>query len=145
MNKLLDIPFMLTEILLFGMTFEQNKILFNAVQIFSKNPIVFYRFDSCGVHTPISISIHFHPFHFTLFFFIIYLCIYLFIYCFICICTLFTPQPLRTVGVLFSPMVSRWAGGRPGRRVVGRREKVCPGCISETVRCRKLIFGRDIC
>ena len=23
----------------------------------------------------------------------------------------------------------------------GRREKVCPGCISETVRCRKLILG----
>ena len=26
----------------------------------------------------------------------------------------------------------------------GQREKVCPGCISETVRCRKLILGRDI-
>ena len=24
----------------------------------------------------------------------------------------FTPQPLRAVGVLFSPMVSGWAGGR---------------------------------
>ena len=24
------------------------------------------------------------------------------------------------------------------------REIVCPGCISETVRCRKLILGRDI-
>ena len=23
-------------------------------------------------------------------------------------------------------------------------KKVCPGCISETVRCRKLILGRDI-
>ena len=34
------------------------------------------------------------------------------------------------------PMVSEWVGGR--------REKVCPGCISETVRCRKLIHGRDI-
>ena len=42
-----------------------------------------------------------------------------------------TPQPLRAVGV-FSLMVSRWAGGR--------QEKVCPDCISETVRCRKLIF-----
>ena len=30
-----------------------------------------------------------------------------------------------------------WAGGR----VAG---KVCPGCISETVKCRKLILGRDI-
>ena len=48
---------------------------------------------------------------------------------------IFTPQPLRAVGVLFSPMVSGWAGG--GKRV-------CPGCISETVRCRKLILGRDI-
>ena len=26
-------------------------------------------------------------------------------------------------------------------QVVG---KVCPGCISQTVRCRKLILGRDI-
>ena len=41
------------------------------------------------------------------------------------------------VGVLFSPMVSGWSGGR----VDGRREIVCPGCISETVRCRKLILG----
>ena len=41
---------------------------------------------------------------------------------------IFTPQPLRAVGVLFSP----------------RREIVCPGCISETVRCRKFILGRDI-
>ena len=49
---------------------------------------------------------------------------------------IFNPQPLRAVGVLFSPMVSGWAGGR--------RDKVCPGCISETVRCRKLILGRDI-
>ena len=34
-----------------------------------------------------------------------------------------------------------------GVRMVGRvggREIVCPGCISETVRCRKLILGRDI-
>ena len=35
----------------------------------------------------------------------------------------FTPQPLRAVGVLFSPMVSGWAGGR----VVGRREKSLSG------------------
>ena len=53
-----------------------------------------------------------------------------------CPMTRFTPQPLRAVGVLFSPMVSEWAGGR--------REIVCPGCISETIRCRKLILGRDI-
>ena len=46
------------------------------------------------------------------------------------------PQSLRAVGVLFSPMVSGWAGGW--------REEVCPACISETVRCRKLILGRDI-
>ena len=45
----------------------------------------------------------------------------------------FTPQPLRAVGVLFSPMVSGWAGGW----VAG---KVCQVCISETLRCRKLIL-----
>ena len=48
----------------------------------------------------------------------------------------FTPQTLRAVGVLFSPMVSGSAGGR--------QEKVCPDCISETVNCRKLIHGRNI-
>ena len=48
------------------------------------------------------------------------------------------------VGVLFSPMVSGGSGGRPGGQLGGRREIVCPGCISETVRCRKLILGRDI-
>ena len=32
----------------------------------------------------------------------------------------FTPQPLRAVGVLFSPMVSGWAGGRAGGRPGGR-------------------------
>ena len=31
-----------------------------------------------------------------------------------------------------------------GVRMGRRREKVCPGCISETVRCRKLTLGRDI-
>ena len=36
------------------------------------------------------------------------------------------------------------AGVLSGGRVFGRREKVCPGCISETVSCRKLILGRDI-
>ena len=57
---------------------------------------------------------------------------------------IFTPQPLWAVGVLFSPMVSGWAGGQASCRVGGQREKVCPGYISETVRCRKLILGRDI-
>ena len=60
------------------------------------------------------------------------------------ILAIFTPQPSRAVGVLFSPMVSGSAGGCPVGRAGGRREKVCPGCISETVRCRKLILGRDI-
>ena len=27
---------------------------------------------------------------------------------------IFTPQPLRAVGVLFLPMVSGWVGGRAG-------------------------------
>ena len=31
-----------------------------------------------------------------------------------------------------------------GRRLGGRREKLCPGFISETVRCRKVILGGDI-
>ena len=35
-------------------------------------------------------------------------------------------------------------GVRMSGRAGGRQEKVCPGCISETVRCRKLILGRDI-
>ena len=29
-----------------------------------------------------------------------------------------------------------------GRRSGGWWEKVCPGCISETIRCRKLILGK---
>ena len=49
--------------------------------------------------------------------------------------TFFTQQPLRAVRVLFSPIVSEWVGGR--------REKVCPGCISETIRCRMLRLGSD--
>ena len=35
-------------------------------------------------------------------------------------------------------------GGRASGRVGGWREIVCPGSISVTVRCRKLILGRDI-
>ena len=36
------------------------------------------------------------------------------------ILAIFTPQPLRAVGVLFSPMVSGWAGGRASCRAGGR-------------------------
>ena len=43
----------------------------------------------------------------------------------------FTPQPLR----IFTH------GVRMDGRVAG---KVCLACISQIVRCRKLIFGRDI-
>ena len=32
----------------------------------------------------------------------------------------FTPQPLRAVGVFFSPMVSGWAGGRTSGQAGGR-------------------------
>ena len=64
------------------------------------------------------------------------------------VCRVFTPQPIRAVRVLFSPMVSRWVGvqaGRSGIWVGGQPgEKVCRGYISETVRCRKLKLGRDI-
>ena len=35
-------------------------------------------------------------------------------------------------------------GVRMGRQAGGRQEEVCPACISETVRCRKLILGREI-
>ena len=34
---------------------------------------------------------------------------------------LVTPQPVRAVRVLFSPMVSRWAGSRVDRRAVGKK------------------------
>ena len=40
------------------------------------------------------------------------------------------------VWLLFSSMVSGW--------VSGLRQKICPGCITETVRCRKLILSMDI-
>ena len=33
---------------------------------------------------------------------------------------IFTPQPLRAVGVLFSPMVSGWAGRRAGGWAAGK-------------------------
>ena len=45
-------------------------------------------------------------------------------------------------GIVFTHGVRM--GGQASWRVCGRREKVCPGCISETIRCRKLILGRDI-
>ena len=49
----------------------------------------------------------------------------------------FTPQPLRAVGVLFSPKVSVWAGGQ--------REKVCPSCVAETIRCRGCRCATSLC
>ena len=63
------------------------------------------------------------------------------------ICTLFmfiinfhfNPTALKGCrGIVFTHDVRM--GGHPR----GRWEKVCPGCISETVSCRKLIRGRDI-
>ena len=47
---------------------------------------------------------------------------------------------LRALRVLFSPLVFGLVGGWVG----GQRQKVCLRYMSETVRCRKLIFGRDI-
>ena len=46
----------------------------------------------------------------------------------------------------FLKFLHRSAKGLSGYSLDGgrRREKVCPACILETVRCRKLIFGRDI-
>ena len=37
------------------------------------------------------------------------------------ISSIFTPQPLRAVGVLFSPMVSGWAGGKMFVRAVSQK------------------------
>ena len=46
--------------------------------------------------------------------------------------------PLRLSGYYFHP----WCpDGQAGGWAAG---KVCPACMSETVRCRKLILGRDI-
>ena len=50
---------------------------------------------------------------------------------------IFTPKPLRAVGILFSPMVSGWGAGR-------QWDKVCLGCISETAKSRKFTLGRNI-
>ena len=48
----------------------------------------------------------------------------------------FYPTALKGCqGIVFTHGVRM--GGRPAG-------KVCPACISETVRCRKLILGRDI-
>ena len=53
--------------------------------------------------------------------------------------TTFYPTALNGCwGIVFTHGVRM--GGRVGRP----REIVCPGCISETVRCRKLILGTDI-
>ena len=51
--------------------------------------------------------------------------------------------------MIFYPGVLLLTNGvRMGRQAVGpaggRLEKICLGCISETVRCRKLMLGRDI-
>ena len=55
----------------------------------------------------------------------------------------FYPTALKGCrGIVFTHGVRM--GGRAGVQVGGRREIVCSGCISETVRCRKLILGRDI-
>ena len=42
-----------------------------------------------------------------------------------------TPQPIRVVGVLFSPMVSRWVGGRPGGGVGGGGRKKFVRAVSQ--------------
>ena len=48
---------------------------------------------------------------------------------------LFTLQNIRAVGLVFSPMASRWV---VGYFVGAGAGKVCLGCISKTLRCRKL-------
>ena len=56
----------------------------------------------------------------------------------------FYPTALKGCrGIVFTHGVRM--GWRAGGRVGGCPwEKVSPGCISEIVRCRKLILGRDI-
>ena len=68
-----------------------------------------------------------------------------------CVDMAFYPTALKGCwGIVFTHVVRMggWtgvrAGGRASGRVGGRREIVCPGCISETVRCRKLILCRDV-
>ena len=54
----------------------------------------------------------------------------------------FYPTALKGCwGIVFTHGVRM--GERAGVRAGGGKS-VCPGCISETVRCRKLILGRDI-
>ena len=45
-------------------------------------------------------------------------------------------KALKPVLVLSLTMSSHWAGGWP--------EKSCPDCVSDTISCRKSIFGADI-
>ena len=53
-------------------------------------------------------------------------------------CEYFLPHsPLGLSGYCFHP----WC---PDGQVGGQRGKVCLGCISETVKCRKLRLGSDI-
>ena len=55
----------------------------------------------------------------------------------------FYPTALKGCqGIVFTHGVRM--GMQASGRSSGQWEKVCPGCISETVRCRKLILGRDI-
>ena len=58
----------------------------------------------------------------------------------------FYPTALKGCwGIVFTHGVRM--GGRASGRAggwAGGWKRVCPGCISETIRCRKLILGRDI-
>ena len=52
-----------------------------------------------------------------------------------------------TPGTVFYPTALKGCRGivfTHGVQTGGRREIVFPGCISETLRCRKFIRGRDI-
>ena len=51
------------------------------------------------------------------------------------ICAVFTPQPVRAMQVLFSTMVSGWAGGQVLKMGGGWREKAFLGCF---LRCKML-------
>ena len=54
------------------------------------------------------------------------------------LCSFLPDSPEGCGDIVFTHGI--WMGSQAG----GLWEKVCPGCISEIIMCRKLILGRDI-
>ena len=55
-----------------------------------------------------------------------------------------TPEPLKTVWILFFPVVSGYHRGQTGRHSGRGRIKSCPGCISGTMQYRKFTLCGDM-